>query len=100
MEESNRQGIIADSVLDDEDYSRSRSWTVDEVCRWLSRKGFSNLTETFRLHDISGAELLKLDGNDFAELGIAQLGVKKRLQEAIYVLKSHTAQVMARGSKN
>ena len=94
MEESSRQAIIADSILDDEDYSRSRTWTVDEVVRWLTRKGFSHHAEAFRLHDISGAELLKLDANDFAELGIAQLGVRKRLQEAIAVLKSLTLQVI------
>ena len=95
MEENNRPPMsMADSVLAEEDSSRARSWTVDEVVRWLTRRGFSNHAESFRLHDISGAELLKLDASDFAELGIAQVGVRKRLQEAIAVLRATTLQVL------
>jgi hypothetical protein len=95
MEENCRQETLESDPLSVEVNcsSRARSWTVDEVGQWLTRQGFSSYAENFRQHDVSGAELLNLDAGDYAELGITQVGVRKRLQEAVAVLRSRMLQV-------
>lgn len=97
MEEQYRQENLAGDELQGElDCSSVRSWTVSDVGQWLCRQGFSGCAEKFREHDVSGAELLSLDASDYAELGITQVGVRKRLQEAVTKLRSRMLQVNAR----
>ena len=94
MDGKNRQEThVADPLSGDVDCSSARSWTVNEVGQWLTRQGFSSYAENFRQHDVSGAELLNLDSSDYAELGITQVGVRKRLQEAIATLRARMLQV-------
>lgn len=94
MEDISRQEtLVADPLSGEFDCSSARSWTVNEVGQWLTRQGFSSFAENFRQHDVSGAELLNLDASDYAELGIAQVGVRKRLQEAVATLRARMLQV-------
>lgn len=58
-------------------------WGVDAVCSWLTRNGFGGLVESFMQHDIRGAQLFNLQPDDYYQLGVTQLGVRKRLEEAI-----------------
>jgi hypothetical protein len=97
MEDTFRQEeLIADPISGEVDFSSARSWTVDEVGQWLTRQGFSNYAGNFREHDVSGAELLNLDASDYVELGITQVGVRKRLQEAVAALRTRMLQVTTR----
>lgn len=64
-----------------------RGWSVEQVCDWLRSRGLSALEGSFVENDITGAELLSLDTNDRLQLGISQVGVRKRFEEAIELLR-------------
>eukprot|EP00598_Pedospumella_elongata_P010214 CAMPEP_0184989998 /NCGR_PEP_ID=MMETSP1098-20130426/30610_1 /TAXON_ID=89044 /ORGANISM="Spumella elongata, Strain CCAP 955/1" /LENGTH=241 /DNA_ID=CAMNT_0027515115 /DNA_START=14 /DNA_END=739 /DNA_ORIENTATION=+ len=49
-------------------------WSVDEVCDWLSRGGYSDLIPFFRKHSVSGAVLPKLNDALLKEMGIDVIG--------------------------
>mmetsp|Transcript_73817 Transcript_73817/g.196473 ORF Transcript_73817/g.196473 Transcript_73817/m.196473 type:complete len:617 (+) Transcript_73817:209-2059(+) len=87
MEEADQQQLDVDTGRD-VSATNPRTWSVEEVAQWLDCKGFAAFSDTFRKHDISGAELFRLDAQDFTELGIFQVGVRKRIQEAISILRS------------
>lgn len=67
-------------------------WGAEAVCSWLTRNGFGALVEGFMQNDIRGAQLFNLQPDDYYQLGVTQLGVRKRLENAIAQLgpvKSH-----------
>jgi len=49
-------------------------WSVDEVCDWLSRTGYSDLVPHFRKHAVSGPVLPKLSDMLLKEMGIDIIG--------------------------
>ncbi|CEM08830.1 unnamed protein product [Vitrella brassicaformis CCMP3155] len=59
------------------------SWTVGEVCRWLSLLGLGHLTSRFIEHHITGQELFDLtDSELIEELGIDKLAHRQILLQA------------------
>jgi hypothetical protein len=70
------------------DESLPSAWSIEDVAQWLMRNGFQDLVDTFRSNDIKGAELLRLEADDFYQLGVTKVGVRKRLEDAIAQLRS------------
>lgn len=63
-------------------------WSTSEVALWLEDSGFSEHTEAFQDHDISGAVLLSLTEAELREeLGMERLGQRKRLLLLIQQLR-------------
>ena len=58
---------------------------------WLRDIGFAQYAEMFRANDIDGSLLDRLTGNDLKDIGVASLGHRKRLLEAIAALPTMPA---------
>ena len=52
-----------------------QDWDVSDVCRWLTRIGLPHLATAFRVHDIDGKLLCRLDDDDL----VGELAVQSRL---------------------
>ena len=57
-----------------------------DIDSWLRRIGLDQYTELFRANDIDGGLLGGLTGDDLKEIGVASLGHRKQLLEAIAAL--------------
>ncbi|CAI2172325.1 1617_t:CDS:2 [Funneliformis geosporum] len=65
------------------------SWDVDQVCMWLSEKGFDSEIHHFIENDITGDVLLGLSLSTLKELDINSFGKRVRIMNVITELKSH-----------
>jgi hypothetical protein len=82
------QGMQNLSLAFGDDESLPSTWSIEEVGQWLLRNGFPDVVDAFRSNDIKGAELLRLEADDFYQLGVTKVGVRKRLEDAIAQLRS------------
>ena len=57
-----------------------------DIDSWLSGIGLAQYTELFRANDIDGELLGRLTSDDLKEIGVASLGHRKQLMEAIAAL--------------
>jgi SAM domain (Sterile alpha motif) len=64
-----------------------------DVAEWLRGLGLDQYITAFRANDIDGEVLRRLTGEDLRELGIASIGHRRRLLDAIAALG--TAEAMA-----
>ena len=55
---------------------------------WLRGMGLAHYVDLFRANDINGQLLVRLTGDDLKEIGIASLGHRKMLMEAIAALSA------------
>ncbi|KAL4449449.1 hypothetical protein ABPG77_007093 [Micractinium sp. CCAP 211/92] len=63
-------------------------WTVAEACDWLELVGLGQYRQRFVHHAVCGAVLLKLSTEELkVELGIAPLGHRERLLNAVHDLE-------------
>ena len=53
---------------------------------WLRGIGLAQYVDLFRANDINGELLVRLTGDDLKEIGVASLGHRKMLMEAIAAL--------------
>src|SRR5215469_4416839 len=58
-----------------------------DVAEWLRGLGLQEYGPAFRDHDIDGEVLRRLTGEDLRELGVASVGHRRRLLDAIAALK-------------
>jgi class 3 adenylate cyclase len=63
----------------------SRGEPVD-IAAWLTGLGLERYRQAFDENDVDGEMLLHLTGDDLKDIGVASLGHRKRLLEAIAVL--------------
>ena len=64
------------------------SWSVDDVCQWLTGEGLGRFIDIFRDNAVDGECLLSLDNNLLKEdLGISALGHRSRLLKRVQVLR-------------
>ena len=61
--------------------------TPMDVAEWLRDLGLAEYGPAFRDHDIDGEVLRRLTGEDLRELGVASVGHRRRLLDAIAALK-------------
>jgi hypothetical protein len=55
--------------------TNASSWTVDEVCKWLTGIGLGKYSPIFKLNDITGKHLLQLTKEELhVDLKIDSLG--------------------------
>lgn len=54
-----------------------KDWSVDEVLAMLKSIGLNSLVDTFRLNGVQGKDLVLLSDEDFKELGMSGLQIKK-----------------------
>jgi len=57
-----------------------------DVAEWLRGLGLEQYGPAFRDHDIDGEVLRRLTGDDLRELGVASVGHRRRLLDAIAAL--------------
>jgi len=62
-----------------------------DVAEWLRGLGLEQYAPAFRDNDIDGEILLRLSAEDLRELGIASIGHRRRLLDAIAALKEAKA---------
>jgi len=55
---------------------------------WLRGMGLAQYVDLFRANDINGQLLVRLTGDDLKEIGIASLGHRKMLMEAIAAISA------------
>jgi hypothetical protein len=58
-----------------------------DIARWLRRLGLEHYESIFRENDIDDTVLRSLTAEDLKDLGIASVGHRRRLLEAIAVLR-------------
>ena len=63
------------------------SWSVVDVCEWLSEKGFGQYSENFTKNEIEGEHLKDLTKEDLMELGVDKLGHRKTILSLIEKLR-------------
>ena len=61
-----------------------------EVADWLRRLGLERYEAAFRQNDVSAAVLPSLTTEDLKELGVASVGHRRQLLEAIAALNAST----------
>jgi class 3 adenylate cyclase/tetratricopeptide (TPR) repeat protein len=54
-----------------------------DIGAWLAGLGLERYVEAFRAHDVDGETLAKLTGEDLKEIGVASVGHRRKLLEAI-----------------
>lgn len=64
-----------------------RAWSISDVSAWLRESNLSHIVPVFKEHDIQGYALLELDLGIMKEMGIATMGDRLRLQNAIRMLQ-------------
>ncbi|KAJ3020351.1 UNVERIFIED_CONTAM: polar growth protein [Siphonaria sp. JEL0065] len=68
------------------------SWTIDKVADWTRSLGApEEIAQQFINHMVEGETLLDLTVNDLKELGVVQLGLRKKMLTAIERLKERVA---------
>ncbi|ESP02890.1 hypothetical protein LOTGIDRAFT_156843 [Lottia gigantea] len=78
---SNIQSVTTDNDI--------LSWSVDDVCDWISSLGLEDYKDMFKAQAIDGAELLALNTNDLqSALGIAPLGHRNKILRSRSKLES------------
>lgn len=60
-------------------------WSEEDVCEWLRDEGFEALVETFRAHNIDGAELIALN----TETLISEFNIGKETQKLASNMFAH-----------
>jgi len=66
------------------------SWSVDDVCYWLTQEGLGRFIEVFQDNAVDGECLLTLDNNLLkTDLGIIALGHRSRILKRVNELKKH-----------
>ncbi|BFZ00570.1 hypothetical protein BsWGS_03608 [Bradybaena similaris] len=68
-----------------------RSWTLEEVGQWLDSLSLGEYKESFKAHEITGAELFNLERRDLKDLGVTKVGHLKRIQQGIKELHHREA---------
>uniref|UniRef100_A0A672I7W9 WD repeat, SAM and U-box domain-containing protein 1 n=1 Tax=Salarias fasciatus TaxID=181472 RepID=A0A672I7W9_SALFA len=63
-------------------------WTEEDVQSWLREEGLAELVGPFRANNIDGPELIRLNRETAAELGIESVGLRGRLVRKIEELKA------------
>lgn len=63
-------------------------WSEEDVEQWLCTEGLQDLVSVFRANNMDGAELLLLNKETAAELGIESVGLRGRLLRKIEALKA------------
>lgn len=66
-----------------------------DIAAWLQGIGLARYAELFRCNDIDATLLRQLNGDDLKELGVASLGHRKKLLEAIAALAAAPASAAA-----
>ena len=67
--------------------AHNRRWEmILDIDSWLRGIGLAQYTELFRANDIDGELLGRLTSDDLKEIGVASLGHRKQLLEAIAAL--------------
>jgi class 3 adenylate cyclase len=66
-----------------------------DIAAWLSELGLERYVEAFEANDIDAAVLRTLNAGDLRELGVKSLGHRKKLLEAISVLREPADAPMA-----
>ncbi len=66
-----------------------------DIRTWLQGIGLAQYAELFRSNDIDGTLIQQLNGDDLKELGVASLGHRKKLLEAIAALGREPASASA-----
>ncbi|CAE7491816.1 Sarm1 [Symbiodinium pilosum] len=64
-----------------------KSWTVDDVSRWLEQSGFQKFAEDFREQGVDGEVLLTLTSEELKDEFGMKLGDRKKMMERIENLK-------------
>src|SRR5689334_13968798 len=57
-----------------------------DIAGWLTGLGLEQYRQAFQENDVDGALLPRLTGDDLKDIGIASLGHRKKLLDAIAVL--------------
>ncbi|GLB34919.1 putative ras-binding domain of Byr2 [Lyophyllum shimeji] len=68
-----------------------RTWTDNHVARWLTDIKCGNHAATFKVNDIRGDILLELDQQTLKEMGIASIGDRLRIVNAVKALRQRAA---------
>ena len=68
-----------------------------DIPPWLQRIGLGQYAGVFRSNDIDGTLLRRLNGDDLKEMGVAALGHRKKLLDAIAAL-GHAPESAAAGA--
>ena len=68
-----------------------RTWSDNHVARWLSDIRCANHASTFKACDIRGDILLELDQVTLKEMGIASIGDRLRMINAVKILRQRCA---------
>ncbi|XP_047456012.1 WD repeat, SAM and U-box domain-containing protein 1-like [Mugil cephalus] len=63
-------------------------WSEGDVQAWLREEGLEELVGAFKANNIDGAELIQLNKETTAELGIESVGLRGRLLRKIEALKA------------
>ena len=66
-----------------------------DVAGWLRQLGLERYEPTFRENDISAAVLPSLTAEDLKDLGVASVGHRRQLLEAIAAMRGDTGQTTA-----
>lgn len=64
-----------------------RTWKDDDVARWLNEIKCGCHEETFKANDIRGDVILELDQSTLHEMGIASIGDRLRILNAVKILR-------------
>ena len=72
---------LGERIMDDSWESANeklvKDWSVEEVLAMLKSIGLNSLVDTFRLNGVQGKDLVLLSDEDFKELGMSGLQIKK-----------------------
>jgi mitogen-activated protein kinase kinase kinase len=68
-----------------------RTWTDAHVARWLADVRCAHQATTFAVHDIRGDVLLELDQTTLKEMGIASIGDRLRILNALKALRARVS---------
>ena len=68
-----------------------RTWTDSQVARWLTDIKCGCHDETFKANDIRGDVILELDQASLKEIGIASIGDRLRILNAVKILRQRVA---------
>ncbi|XP_051998028.1 WD repeat, SAM and U-box domain-containing protein 1-like [Xyrauchen texanus] len=66
-----------------------KDWSEEDVCDWLQDEGFEAVVDTFRAHNIDGAELIALNKETLAtEFNMESVGLRGKVTRKIEELRS------------
>ena len=68
-----------------------RTWTDNQVARWLTDIKCGCHDETFKANDIRGDVILELDQASLKEIGIASIGDRLRILNGVKILRQRVA---------